>query len=122
MTIIAFSMVHQLKDSPNFSQFLGLGWKMARLVLQRDQYYFFPKLTNREVDEAKIQTCFSSKLVCNNEIMDVMNTIISKNHCIKRTSFHIHTYKFYKNKLNLLVVYEFRRYSKFSMARFEFFF
>ena len=42
----------------------------------------FCKLTNREVDEAKTRTCFRSKLVCNNEIMDVMNTIISKNHCI----------------------------------------
>ena len=40
------------------------------------------KLTNREVDEAKTQTCFRSKLVCNNEIMDVTNKIISKNHCI----------------------------------------
>ena len=42
----------------------------------------FSKLTNREVDEAKTQTRFRSKLVCNNEIMDVTNTIISKNHYI----------------------------------------
>ena len=60
----------------------------------------FSKLTNREVDEAKTQTCFSSKLVCNNEIMDVTNTIISKNHCIKKTSFHIHTYN--SIKINLI--------------------
>ena len=42
----------------------------------------FSKLINREVDEAKTQTCFRSKLVCNNEIMDVTNTIILKNHYI----------------------------------------
>ena len=42
----------------------------------------FSKLTNRVVDEAKTRTCCHSKLVCNNEIMDVTNTIISKNHCI----------------------------------------
>ena len=58
MTIIAFSMVHQLKDSPNFSQFLGLGWKMARLVLQRDQYYFFLNSQIEKLMKPKLKLVF----------------------------------------------------------------
>ena len=105
-----------------FCRICRLGMENGKASITERPILFFSKLTNRKVDEARTQTCFSSKLVCNNEIMDVTNTRISNNKCIKRTSFHIHTYKFYKNKLNLLVVFECRRYSKFSMARFEIFF
>ena len=110
------------KGLSKFCQISRLGMENGKASITERPILLFSKLTNREVNEAKTQTCFSSKLVCNNEIMDVTNTIISNNQYIKRTSFHIHTYKFYKNKLNLLVVFEFRRYSKFSMARFEFYF
>ena len=103
-----------------FFQTSRLGMENGKASITERPILLFSKLTNREVDEARTQTCFSSKLVCNDKIIDVTNTRISNNKCIKRTSFHIHTYKFYKNKLNLLIVFECRRYSKFSMARFEY--
>ena len=104
-----------------FCRICRLGMENGKASITERPIPLFSKLTNREVDEARSQTCFSSKLVCNNEIMDVTNTRISNNKCIKRISFHIHMYKFYKNKLNLLVVFECRRYSRFSWQDLNFF-
>ena len=46
--------------------------------------------------------------MCKNEVKDVKVKKISKNHHVKRTSFQIHSNKFYSQNDNILLIIEFR--------------
>ena len=56
--------------------------------------------------------------ICKNEVIDLKNTKISKNHHMKRASFQIHSNKFYSKNDNILLVIEFRRNSEFYFSKF----
>jgi len=70
------------------------------------------------VDQAKIALTLVQNWICKNEVIDLKNTKISKNHHIKGTSFQIHSNKFHSKNDNILFVIEFRKNFEISLSKF----
>jgi len=76
---------------------------------------YFSKIINVEicqmVDQAKIALTLVQNWIYKIKVIDLKNKHFFLNHHVKRTSFQIHSNKFYSKNDNILLVIEFRRKS-----------
>jgi len=65
----------------------------------------FSKITNVEecqvIDQAKIALTLVQSWICKNDVIDLNNTKIAKNHYVKRILFQIHYNKSYSKNYNM---------------------
>ena len=80
--------------------------------------HIFLKLQMWKFVKSKIALILVQFWVCKNEVLDFKNTKISRNHDIKRTSISNPFQQVLLKKGKILLVIEFRRYSKFSFSKF----